>query len=232
MVNLVSVIKGVPMTSSDLISKEFGIQHNEVLKKVSSFTGEINPVRFAEMYREGSRIVRGREFKTYSVTRDGYMFLVMNISTKKAHAKKLLFIDAFNDMESALLSADSNKKDIGWNEARSQSKLIRREQTDVISDFVAYATKQGSKSAKFYFKHITSATYSSLQLIQHKKPKLRDTLDVMQLAQLMVAENRAKTSLKKYMDDGEHYKTIFVLVKQDLIKLADEMALPTQGRLK
>ena len=34
MVNLVEVVKGELMASSDLIAKEFGIAHNEILKKL------------------------------------------------------------------------------------------------------------------------------------------------------------------------------------------------------
>ena len=77
-------------------------------------------------------------------------------------------------MEKALLSVESNGKNNEWVRARIQSKETRLQCTDVIKDFVEYATAQGSKSAKFYYKHITNATYSALGLIQHKKPKIRD----------------------------------------------------------
>lgn len=220
MVNLVEVVKGEPRTTSDLVGKEFGIAHNELLKKLTSFIGEISPVEFSEMYKEDSRIIRGREFKTYNMNRDGYMFLVMNISTKKAHGKKLSFIRAFNEMEKRLVALNHNSSDNEWLKVRSQSKALRLQQTDVIKDFVEYATLQGSKSAKFYYKHVTNATYKALNLIQHKKPKLKDTLDCMELSQLMVAENVAKLSIKRHMENNEHYKAIFVLVKQDLEKLS------------
>lgn len=225
MVNLVEVVNGQPMTTSDLIGKEFSIAHNEILKKIASFIGDINPVRFREMFAKDTRIVRGREFKTYNMSRDGYMFLVMNISTKKAHAKKLAFIDAFNQMESALLKLDINKHDNEWRKVRTQLKQLRLAETDVIKEFVEYATSQGSKSAKFYYKHYTNATYKALGLIQHKRPKLKDTLDLMELSQLMVAENVAKLSIRKHMEAGEHYKSVFLLVKQDLLALSETLLI-------
>lgn len=225
MKDLVEIEDGEIVTSSNLIASEFGIAHNEVLKKISGFTGEISPVRFDKMYKEGVRKVRGREFKAYTINRDGYMFLVMNISTKKAHNKKLAFIDAFNMMERELLKLEINRGDSNWLKVRSQSKALRLQQTDVIKDFVEYATSQGSKSAKFYYKHITCATYKALNLIQHKKPKLRDTLDSMELSQLMVAENLAKASIRKHMDAGEYYKDVFVLVKKDLESLGSTLFL-------
>lgn len=225
MVNLIEVVQGEPRTNSYLIGKEFGIAHDNILQKITNFIPEISGVRFQEMYVEYNRIVRGREFKTYSISRDGYMFLIMNISTKRAHEKKLAFIDAFNAMEKTLLKLDENSHDNQWLKVRSQSKAMRLQQTDVIKEFVDYATAQGSKSAKFYYKHYTNATYKVLGLIQHKRPKLKDTLDMMEISQLMVAENVAKKSIKKHMDNGEDYKTVFLLVKQDLIAFGDSLML-------
>jgi len=228
MVNLVEVIKGEPMTTSNLVGKEFGIAHNELLKKIKILAGEISPTDFDLMFKEDSREIKGRTYKTYNISRDGYMFLVMNISTKKAHGKKLAFISAFNEMEKALIKLSENSKDSEWLKVRAQSKQMRLQQTDVIKEFVEYATSQGSKSAKFYYKHITNATYKALQLIQHKKPKLKDTLDALELSQLMVAENVAKKSIRKHMSAEEHYKTVFVLVKQDLESLAETLLLKTE----
>ena len=229
MVNLVEFIKGEPRTSSFTISKAFGKNHQHVLEIVDRLAVEIPTTKFNAMYAEGMRQAdRGRSYREVTMTRDGYMFLVMNISSKKAHEKKLSFIEAFNQMERVLLKQAENGESIEWVGSRTQSKQARLQQTDVIKEFVDYATGQGSRSAKFYYKHITNATYKSLQLIQHKNPKLRDTLNVMELAQLMVAQNVAKQSLRKYMEAGEHYKTIFLLVKQDLETLGSSLMIEEQ----
>lgn len=227
MVNLVEYIKGEPQTTSDIIAKEFSMAHNELLKKMAVLAGEISPTKYDEMYTETTRTVKGREYKTFYVTRDGYMFLVMNISTKRAHEKKLAFIDAFNQMEHALLKSDENGKNSEWLKVRTQSKQVRLQQTDVIKEFVDYAVSQGSNNAKHYYKHYTNATYKALKLIQFKKPKLKDTLDMMELAQLMVAENIAKQSIRKHMAEGEHYKAVYGLVKVDLEAFAGTLFITT-----
>lgn len=103
MKNLVEMICGEAKTTSNLIGEELGIAHNEILKKLKKIAGEILPARFNQMYVEGTRKSRGRDFKNFSINRDGYMFLVMNISTKTANNKKLAFIDAFNEMESHII---------------------------------------------------------------------------------------------------------------------------------
>jgi hypothetical protein len=121
-------------------------------------------------------------------------------------------------MERRLLLEQSNKQNLTWEAQREQGKLARKAETDTIKDFVEYATSQGSKNAKFYYKHVTVACYKCLQLIESEKPKLRDLLNVLELNQLMLAEVVAERSLKKHMAAGEHYKSIFVLVKHDLDK--------------
>ena len=213
---IVTLIKGQPMTTSAIVSDKFDIAHRNILAKIENFTAEISAVRFNEMFKEIPREVRGREFKMYNMTRDGYMFLVMNISTKRAHDQKLAFIDAFNEMEKLLIARIKNGEDTQWLEERNQARLTRGGETDTIKEFVEYAVKQGAQSAKMYYKHYTNATYKALGMIQHGKPAVRDTLNLMQLNQLVIAEVLAKNAIEKYMKAGEHYRTIYTLVKQDL----------------
>ena len=47
----------------------------------------------------------------------------------------------------------------------------------------------------------------------------------MELSQLMVAENIAKKSIKKHMNNNEHYKVVYELVKQDLLDFGSSLML-------
>ena len=151
------------------------------------------------------------------MNRDFFSFLVMRFKGKKAIKWQLEFIAAFNAMETRLLLADSNANDPSFLKIRDQGKIARLQETDVIKDFVVYATEQGSKSAKFYYKHITNSCYRALGLIVQRKPKLRDTMDIMELAELQLMEHRAGLLLKKYMDLGRDYRDIYNSVKDDLL---------------
>ena len=84
-----------------------------------------------------------------------------------------------------------------------------------------YATSQGSTSAKRYYGNITKMEYKALNFVQLGKPKLRETLDTLELYQLLMAEEICKRSIKKYMDQKLHYKEIYVLCKQDIEKYAN-----------
>ena len=218
--SLVEIKNNKVFTTSNIIGEEFEISHNEILKKIKSFTGEIIPVRFNEMYREFEyENSRKRKYKSYEINRDGYMFLVMNISTKKANSKKLSFIDAFNKMEQILL----NQENTEWTVSREQGKQIRKAETDAIQSFVEYAIQQGSQNAKMYYKHYTNATYKALTLLEHKKPKTRETLDLLELHQLLLAEDLIRRTILEEMKNKEHYKVIFEKCKNVLENFANAL---------
>ena len=159
------------------------------------------------------------------MNREAFSLLAMSFTGKKALAWKIRFNRAFYEMEKSLIQLAQNQQSEMWLAQREQSKRIRQEETDTIKEFVAYATAQGSTKAQFYYKHITVSVYKCLGLIQYKQPKIRETLDMMQTSQLILAEMVARKSLEKYMVDGEHYKAIFTLVKRDLEAFASSFLL-------
>ena len=94
-----------------------------------------------------------------------------------------------------------------------------------------YATQQGSKSAKFYYKHITNATYKALGLLEQRKPKIRDTLGLMEISQLSTAEYMVQSALRKYMDDKIPYNILYKMVVSDLERFANTLFLGENPRL-
>lgn len=221
-------------TDSRLIADKFKKQHKHVLDKIDSLIRDLkslsaensadkknskyySEIIFKEQYSE----YRGRKLRFFKMNRSAFTILAMGFNGKKALHWKLAFEKAFSDMEHALL----NQKLPDWKKTREQGKIARRNETDAIQKFVEYATMQGSNNAKFYYKHITNASYKSLGLIQHKKPAIRETLDILELNQLMTCEIVAERSLLKWMDKNEHYKSIFKLVKQDIENYANSLLL-------
>jgi len=158
------------------------------------------------------------------------MSLIMN--TNVTPSKKSLlynvqneFINAFEMMEEIILRQEVNKNNLEWNKSREQGKQIRLETTDTIKEFVEYATNQGSKKASMYYKHFTKVEYKALGFIEQAKPNLRDTLDLMQLHQLILAEDLTRRCIRKYMEESLHYKEIYILVKQDIENFAKTLML-------
>jgi hypothetical protein len=165
------------------------------------------------------------------MNKSAFIMLAMRFETNRAFEWQLRFVEAFEFMERKLLEAQNNKNDALWSTQREQGKLVRLTAMDTVKEFVEYATAQGSENAKFYYKNITNACYRCLQLVQAKKPKLRDTLDTLELYQLMMAEIVAERSIRKHMDAGEHYKAVFSLVKIDLERFAESLMIGYQRQL-
>ena len=234
MEQLVEVQRGKVFCDSQMVAEKFGYKHLHVTKVIRKLTDEFTgikgslqePLNFEELERE----YRGQKFKVYMMDRRSFTVLSMRFTGVKALEWQVKFIDAFFEMEQRLVSEEANKKSAIWVTQREQGKLVRLTAMDTVKEFVDYASSQGSQNAKFYYKHVTQACYKCLQLIEAKRPKLRDTLDMLQLSQLMVAEIVAERSIRKHMTEGEHYKAIFTLVKQDLERFAEGLMLPVSRK--
>ena len=228
--DLIKVINGKVFCTSLDISKEFDIMHLHILEKIRNLTNDL-PIVKSQFIESEFTNERNRKYPMYLMNRDGYMTLVMELNAKSKESrillseKKQMFIQAFNKMEDILLKQQNNKQNLEWNQSREQGKQIRLNLTDTIKEFVDYAFNQGSENAKRYYTSITKMEYKALGFIQQAKPNLRDTLDLMQLHQLILAEDLTKRSIKKYMKENLHYKEIYILVKQDIENFAKTLLL-------
>lgn len=227
---LVYVEKGKVFCTSLDISREFDILHLHILEKIRNLTNDI-PILKSQFIESEFTNERNRKYPMFVMNRDGYMTLVMELNAKSKESrillseKKQLFIKAFNKMEELLSKEYNNKNNLEWEKSREQGKAIRLECTDTIKNFVEYAKAQGSTKAEMYYKHFTKAEYMALGFMEQAKPKLRDTLDLMQLHQLILAEDLTRRCIDKYMSENLHYKEIYVLVKQDIEKFSGVLML-------
>lgn len=227
-VDLIEVKNKELLVDSNLVSKKFGMKHkdfintaNKVIEKIESLRGDVAPPKY---YKE-RRTYRGNEYDVYLMTREFFSLVSMRLTGKTAFEWQVKFNQAFYEMERRLLKVETNASDIEWNASRLIGKTARRNETDAIKEFVEYATNQGSKSAKFYYKHITNAAYKALGLMAQRNPKLRDEMGIYELSELMLAERLAASKLKEYMKLKRDYKDIYESVKNDLIIFANSMKL-------
>lgn len=225
---LVEIKNNVAYCDTVMISRKFGMQHAKVSRAMETLIpklGDFIVPGFNPKFETEQREYKGTKYQAYLLNRDCFILLGMRFDTKLARKWQGQFIAAFNAIEKHILDAKTNATDPQWLSQRSQGKIARLEETDIIKAFVDYATKQGSTSAKFYYKHITNATYKALGLMVQSKPKLRDTMDLYEISELLLAERIAKNSIKKYMELGRGYKDIYESVKEDLISFGSGLRL-------
>ena len=216
-------LKGcMPVTSSVKVAEVFHKQHKNVLQAIERIecSAEFNRLNFQPVtYLDAKNETR----PMFMITRDGFSFLAMGFTGKKAAAWKEQYINAFNQMEQALL----NQQNLSWQQARIEGKSTRRDLTDTVSMFVDYASAQGSSNARLYFQNITKMTYKALFMVKVASPKpFRDMLDVMQTSFLSTAEYVARQALIDGMSQQLAYKDIYSLARERVTTYA--LTLPTQ----
>jgi Rha family phage regulatory protein len=102
------------VTDSLTVANEFGKRHADVLRKIDALREDL-PNDFHERNFERSETVEqnaiGGEVRQvrYDMTRDGWIYLVMSFTGKKAAAVKLVFISEFNRMEAELVGRGIQK---------------------------------------------------------------------------------------------------------------------------
>jgi Rha family phage regulatory protein len=192
------------------VAEVFGKQHKHVIRDIEKMIVDLpekDRSKFGQISTEDSY---GRKRPAYQMNRDGFSLLAMGFTGKKALHFKLKYIDAFNRMEQALL----NQFNLSWQEQRTNGKITRKVETDIIARFVDYATEQGSASAKMYYMNITKMTHKALFLVCEASPKpFRDMLDTLQLNALMMAEDIVSEALEEGMGSALHYKDIYSLAR-------------------
>lgn len=86
------------LTNSLLVAKEFGKEHNKVMRDIQNLacSQEFRAANFGESSYKSEQ---GKEFPMCTMTKDGFSFLVMGYTGKKAAVFKEAYIKAFNNME-------------------------------------------------------------------------------------------------------------------------------------
>ena len=208
-----------------MFAEKMDINHRDILRDIRNLTATNIAVK-NEFSEEEFINKRNRKYPLFVMTKKGFFSLIMNTNVTPSKKQLLYkvqndFIDAFEKMEYLLSKQQTNNDNVEWLKHRELGKSTRLELTDTIKEFVDYATKQGSKSAKMYYMNITKMEYKALNFIQLGKPKLRETLDTLELYQLLLAEDICKKSIKRSMEEGLHYKEIYIVAKQDVEKYAN-----------
>lgn len=104
---------GVAVVSSRVVAYDFDKQHSHVLRDIENIISNTvdefgNPKLDRQMFIESTYENRGKQYKEYLLTRDGFSLLVMGFTGKEALQWKLQYIEAFNKMEEQIKQASHN----------------------------------------------------------------------------------------------------------------------------
>lgn len=107
----IAIVDGQAVTSSLAVADFFSKRHDYVLKKIRIL--DCSPEFCARNFAETSILVHQpnggtRKLPCYHITRDGFAFLAMGFTGKRAARFKEAYINAFNLMEKSLSGADAS----------------------------------------------------------------------------------------------------------------------------
>lgn len=113
----IAIVDGQAVTSSLAVADFFSKRHDDVLKKIRIL--DCSPEFCARNFAETSILVRQpnggtRKLPCYQITRDGFAFLAIGFTGKRAAQFKEAYINAFNQMEKQL-SKPSVPSDVAHN---------------------------------------------------------------------------------------------------------------------
>lgn len=205
---LVKVFRNDAVVSSLQVAEHFRKRHDHLLRIIKDAESTAPKIGDVEKPFTKSTYIdkKGERRPMYYLNRDGFSFVVMGFTGKKAAEWKWKYIQAFNQMEKLLTERQTS----AWLESRKAGKLTRRTETDVIKDLIAYAKAQGSQHADMLYQ-----TYSKLANKMAGISK-RDLANIKQLNVLDEVESMILHVIKLGMIQGKHYKEIYKDCKRRL----------------
>ena len=215
---------------SRVVAKKFGKRHDNVMQIIDKLNQDLLDLapktlgtkknKIVKIFKKRVHLYRGQNFRYVEMNKPAFSLLCMRFSGKKALEWQDKFNDAFYLLEQALL----RQNNLEWKQEREQGKQIRIGLTDEIKTFIDYAVSQGSQNAKRYYTTITKMNYKALGLIEANEKidkNFRNTLDIMDLHNLLSSEQVARKALMEGVEQKLHYKDIFQLAKQRVLQFAD-----------
>lgn len=220
------VVHGEPRVDSRVISQKLNVQHKATVQLIARHQNRLEKFGLVPFEMEAVKKKRGVKHEKYYLLNESQSIFLLTLSRNTEDVmslkedltrKFMAYRDVYN---SAIYMKQLQKQDAALAAQRQAGKLIRREQTDTIQEFVQYATAQGSTQAHRYFCNITKMENQALFLLEQKFKNLRDILDLNQLGLVRTADSIVKKALSEGMAGNLFYKDIYKLAKTRIETLA------------
>jgi len=204
-------------TTSLIMSNNLNIKHKNIMELLKDYSN----IEDLQRFETAELRTKGRPLTIALLTETQALILVSLMkNSQEVIDFKVKLVKAFIKYRSIAHQLITQKQNENWLLDREESKLIRRECTDVIKEFVEYAVKQGSKSATKYYANLSKMELRSLFLLEQKYPNAREVMNMKQLSLIKMADEAVRTTLEEEMKKGTFYKDIYKLAKSKIEALA------------
>lgn len=204
------------------VAEKFEKRHADVIRKIQSILNDEPTQNCVRCFKQSNyKDAKGETRPMYLMNKDGFTFLVMGFTGKKANEWKWKYINAFNSMESFI----REKSTEAWIETRKAGQITRQAETDVIKKLVEYAKTQGSEHSQMLYVTYSKLANNSAGISD------RNTATISELNKLTFIENIILNQIHIGMQKNMHYKAIYQACKKQ-IELFKEIAYLENGLLQ
>lgn len=227
MKTLVKLENNTPITTSKIISDGVNVKHKNVVELIERHKERIEKLRGVlpfetEKPKKGSKGGRPESYYLLDELQATFLITLMKNSDIVLDFKESL-VKQFILQKQWILEQKTQKANQQYIETRNQSKIGRRQETDVIQIFIEYAKKQGSKSADKYYMIISKMENAAFFILKEKFKNVREILNITQLSKIIVADMIVRQALIEGMEKEMFYKDIFQLAKKRVIEMSNSL---------
>jgi len=170
----------------------------------------------------GNTKKRGGQEQGYLLNEEQFTLLVLLAkNTPESIDLKERIVDEFFRMRKMLAQMASTRSSDEWQNLRKDGKVVYLQKTNIIKQFVDYATAQGSKTANMYYTNLAQMENKALFLLEQKYKNVREFLNVRQLMQVATADQIVEKALEDGMKQELPYKDIYALAKDRVIQFSN-----------
>jgi len=208
------------------LAKQFGKDHDMILKKIRKEIGVIEKLKLTsqidELFVLSDYGKTKKRYARYKLTFEGFQQIALSLTGDDSVRNRYKFIKLFkyliSNIEKDKLTALENSKDKGWLEFREEGKVYRTKLTDAIKIYVAdYRIDiEGKINDGRYYQHYTDIINRTIGIDLPKGTNPRDVLNTQMLVKLVLMEDKVADMIEKYSKDGMHYKEVYKKIKEEL----------------
>jgi len=197
---------------SFLLAQGLDREHDNVRKLIENYREDFED--FSDLKRRKLRSTGGRAANEYMLDEDQFMFLgTLLRNNKKVVAFKKAIIQQFKKCRIENAALQQHKQQPEYRITRDAGKIVRKQTTDVMQNYIEYAKEQGSENAERYYMNITKMLNGLLFIVEGKFKNIRNTLTTQQLMTVSSAEQIINRGLKDGMSRKKYYKEIYKDIK-------------------
>jgi phage regulator Rha-like protein len=219
-VSQVEIYEDEARSGSFLLAQGLDREHYIVVELIKKYREDFDD--FGELPQRKLKSTGGRAAVEYMLDADQFMFLgTLLKNTTKVVAFKKEIIKQFKKARKQLELLSQHRQQPEYQITREAGKIVRREATDTMQEFMEYAKAQGSQNADRYYSNISKMLNSLLFIVEGRHKTLRNMLTVQQLMTVSSAEQIVAVGLKIGMANKKFYKDIYLDVKEKVQIFAD-----------